>query len=149
VGVTVNGGTFTMKGGAISDNSAGNAGVRVHGSGTFTMKGGVIHGNGATAKEGGGVVVVGDGLFEMHGGRIQGGTDSGGFTGNNNNEKKAYSALWNVMSVCKWGTGGAYTIDGVPQTGGSEIAPLVSANNSQGGTSGTLIAIPAGRRVDN
>jgi hypothetical protein len=77
-GVYVNGGIFTMNGGAISgntheaqnDNSLG-GGVYVA-SGTFTMNGGSISGNTVTSKGGG--VYVKDGTFNMNGGSITGNT---------------------------------------------------------------------------
>jgi hypothetical protein len=64
-GVSVGSGTFTMNGGAISDNSS--SGVSVS-SGTFTMNGGTISGNR------GGVYVDSDGSFTMLGGTISGNT---------------------------------------------------------------------------
>ena len=147
-GVFVNGktATFIMEGGDISGNGCGpgadgGQGVAVN-EGIFIMKSGAIYGNAFTSREGGGVFIVGDALFEMHGGRIQGNKDSDGFTRNiNRHPKGRHAALQNTMSRTKWGTGGTYTIGGVPQTGGGEIAPL--RNDGFGGTDDTLIAIPA------
>jgi hypothetical protein len=75
-GVLVIGGTFTMSGGKISDNSApyatpyaGAGGVYVE-EGTFTMSGGEI-----SANTGGGVY-VGGGTFIMSGGEISANTSS-------------------------------------------------------------------------
>ena len=66
-GVTVNnGGTFTMFGGTISENSHG---VNVSNGGTFTMHGGIISGN--THMFGG---VTASGTFTMYGGTISGNT---------------------------------------------------------------------------
>ncbi|MDR2793043.1 MAG: hypothetical protein LBB61_05180, partial [Treponema sp.] len=70
-GVSVlSGGWFTMHGGTITGNSAGEAGGGVYVSGgcTFTMQGGTISGNSAS-KDGGGVYVDG-GAFTMKGGEI-------------------------------------------------------------------------------
>jgi hypothetical protein len=74
-GVLVGGtGVFTMNGGKISGNTAGEgAGVRLEGSGVFTMNGGKISGN--TGTFGGGVVIWGNGAiapFTMNGGEISG-----------------------------------------------------------------------------
>ena len=76
------GGTFTMSGGTISDNTANNGyggGVYVMSDGsTFEMSGGTISGN--TADDGGGVYMMSSGsTFEMSGGTISGNTaDDGG-----------------------------------------------------------------------
>ena len=64
------GGTFTLSGGAISDNKAGDGGgVYVADEGVFTMAGGAISGNVAEG-EGGGVFVEDGGVFTMTGGTI-------------------------------------------------------------------------------
>ncbi len=80
-GVYVHGGTFTMSGGSISDNSASNStsielgasvgGVRVVDDGEFIMSGGSISDNTAMY---GGVCVVYGGKFTMTGGTISGNT---------------------------------------------------------------------------
>jgi uncharacterized protein YjdB len=82
-GVYMNGGTFTMNGGEISDNAASNGGgggVYVN-SGIFTMNGGKISGNTTSYGAGGGVFVA-NGTFTMNGGEIIGneiiGVGSGG-----------------------------------------------------------------------
>jgi len=89
-GVTINGGTFTMKGGTVNGNIANNicgGGVYLM-NGIFTMSGGEITGNscngGTSTKEnpeikggaGGGVYLNG-GIFNMSGGTIRGNTVSG------------------------------------------------------------------------
>ena len=74
-GVYLYGGTFTMNGGTISDNTATNYGGGVYiygGTGIFTMTGGTISGN--TAKRGGGVYV--QNRFVMSAGTITGNTAS-------------------------------------------------------------------------
>ena len=87
-GVLVYGGTFTMSGGEISDNTASNSrsgggGVCVDSSGTFTMSGGKLSGNTASASNsltythGGGGVYVYNGTFTMSGGEISGNTAGG------------------------------------------------------------------------
>ena len=63
-GVEVNGGTFNMYGGTITDNTADNGGGVCVNSGAFNMYGGTITGN--TAPHGGGVYVYG-GTFTMNG----------------------------------------------------------------------------------
>ena len=82
-GVFVDGGTFEMTGGMITNNAAhddnvGGGGVFVF-DGTFSMTGGEISGN--TAEYGGGVFVDENGIFAMTGGEISGNTadfDGGG-----------------------------------------------------------------------
>ncbi|GHV84750.1 hypothetical protein AGMMS50230_03580 [Spirochaetia bacterium] len=95
--VYVNGGTFTIKGGKISDNNIAGYGGGVYVStGEFIMEGGTISGN--TASNGGGVCVGSAGKFTMNGGTISNntatnngggvyveyGAGSGGFWKNNN-----------------------------------------------------------------
>ena len=69
--VYVNGGTFTMSGGILTNNTASSngGGVYVDNSGTFTMSGGEISNNMAKDNSGGGVY-VNDGTFTMSGGTI-------------------------------------------------------------------------------
>ena len=73
-GVDVCNGSFIMKGGTVSENTATHSGsgdivgggVNIRGTGSFSMEGGTISGN--TAKEGGGGVAVHSGLsFSMSG----------------------------------------------------------------------------------
>ena len=78
-GVCVNGGTFTMKSGVISSNTASKngGGVYVSSSGTFNMSGGTISSNNANGGgdgNGGGGVYVNGGTFTMSGGTISGNT---------------------------------------------------------------------------
>ena len=68
-GVYVLGGTFTMNGGEISNNTVGNSGGGVYVlGGTFTMKDGKISNN--TVINNGGGVCVNNGTFTMFGGTI-------------------------------------------------------------------------------
>ena len=82
-GVSVAGGTFHMKGGSITGNSAGvigGGGVWLH-SGEFNMSGGSITGNTTTGNGGG--VYVGDGTFKVSGGvKISGNKNSVGSDSN-------------------------------------------------------------------
>ena len=74
-GVYVGGGTFTMNGGTISGNTAGDWGGGVYvGGGTFTMTGGTISGNinQGPSSLGGGVYVRGASTFNKTGGIITG-----------------------------------------------------------------------------
>jgi len=69
--VWVNGGTFIMNGGTISENYAGNSSsVDVDNRGFFTFKSGTISGN--TSSDAGGGVSVSNATFNMEGGNIQG-----------------------------------------------------------------------------
>jgi len=83
-GVHVSGGTFTMRSGEISGNTAwsgsGSGGVHV-GGGTFAMHGGEISGNTTTDRNSGGGVGVRDGTFAMHGGEISGNSATGSQSG--------------------------------------------------------------------
>ena len=63
-------GTFTMKGGTITDNTAGYAGGGVFASQDFTMEGGTISKNEASSSGGGGVYIRGD--LTMKNGTITG-----------------------------------------------------------------------------
>jgi len=81
-GVYVSGGTFTMEGGKISNNTASSStsnggGVYVSTSGTFTMSGGEISSNTASGSysNGGGVYVDG-GTFNMSNGKISSNTSA-------------------------------------------------------------------------
>jgi hypothetical protein len=80
-GVYVDNGTFTMSGGAVSDNTSSNpfggGGVGVNNSGTFTMSGGAVSGN-TSSSGGGGVGVNSWGTFTMSGGTVSGNTSSSG-----------------------------------------------------------------------
>ncbi|MDR1307307.1 MAG: autotransporter adhesin family protein [Treponema sp.] len=79
--LNLDGGTFEMRGGTISGNTAEyGAGVYVQFTTTFTMRGGTVAGNRAGDK-GGGVYVQYDrdwygsaGIFEMYGGSVTGNT---------------------------------------------------------------------------
>jgi hypothetical protein len=136
------GATFIMQGGAISNNDAsshkkygGGGGVFVFRAKSFIMEGGTISGNFAPYNGGVGIQFT---TFTMKGGRIQGSKDSDGFTKNSGPD----AALFVHDSTAKWGMGGTYTKDGVPQTDGSVIVAPIDANNGRG-TDDTLIATPA------
>ena len=66
--VSINGGTFNMKGGEVSGNRVNGdcGGVNVYG--TFTMSGGKVSDN--RANGGGGGVFIADGIFTMSGGEV-------------------------------------------------------------------------------
>ena len=94
------------------------------------MKGGIISGNkvGGNDARGGGVS-LNWGAFTMSGGTIYGSSE-----GANANTAQRNAALANRNATAKWGSGGAYTKGGVPQSGGSDI----------GVADETLIATPQG-----
>jgi hypothetical protein len=76
--VNVDGGRFTMNGGAIKDSKGDNGRGVIITRGTFTMNNGIISGNTiSNNNSGGGVCMVG-GTFTMNGGTISGNTTSGG-----------------------------------------------------------------------
>ena len=68
-GVSVNGGTFTLKNGTIEGNKAGNGGGVSYSDGTFNMLGGTIQYNEGSGNTGG-ILVMKD-AFTMSGGTIQ------------------------------------------------------------------------------
>lgn len=79
-GVDVNGGTFNMYGGKITENATGGlgGGVKVTNGGTFNMYGGQITENTSSSEySGGGGVGVYEGTFNMYGGKISDNTASG------------------------------------------------------------------------
>jgi hypothetical protein len=151
-GVRMEGGTFTMQGGAIFGNTAesgewaGGGGVAAW-NGTFSIEGGTIYGNtakGDSDSHGGGVR-IGSGTFTLKGGTIYGSADSlpAGMDAGLANSAKDNAALFVEFNTtaASWGMGGTYMKGGVSQTGGSNIVSF--GNNQSGGTSDTLIAIPA------
>jgi hypothetical protein len=81
------GGTFTMQGGSITGNTGSGVHVgatytvesRVYNGGTFTMTGGSIENNTASGFGGGGVYVGEGGTFTMQDGSITGNTASDGY----------------------------------------------------------------------
>ena len=75
-GGVVNNGTFTMKDGKISDNTASSNGGGIYNTGTVTISGGSITGNKTTAAFGGGVYVAG-GTVTLTGGVISGNSATG------------------------------------------------------------------------
>jgi hypothetical protein len=127
-------GTFTMGGGTISDNSTqGNGGGVLVYWGTFIMEGGTISGN--SSFRGGGGVGVRGGTFIFEGGAIYGASAEDGKANTSSRDNGKSLAVW-LSGVAKWGTGGTYTIGGIPQTGGSDI--MLNDGNSND----TLIAAP-------
>jgi len=142
------GSVFTMSNGTITSNSVNGfgGGVDVGDGSTFTMQGGTISGN--TGGRNGGVWVQNRSAFIIEGGTIYGKADSlSAGTDTSLANSTSASGDWGVslgvynMSTAKWGTGGTYTKSGIPQTGGSEIAPS-RLNNGNGTTDETLIAVP-------
>jgi hypothetical protein len=73
-GVAVHsGGTLSMNGGAVSDNTgSGSGGVSIQSNGTFNMSGGAVSGNTSGSATAGGVLVTNDGTFSMSGGAVNG-----------------------------------------------------------------------------
>jgi parallel beta-helix repeat protein len=125
-GVQVDGGSFTMNGGTISDNTGGSGGGVHVWDGSFTMTGGNISGN-TSGKDtqpapGGGVYVYVNGDFIMSGGTITGNTATG-----------------NGGGVCFAGSGnftmGGGTITGNTATGNGGGVYVASSGsfNMQGG----------------
>lgn len=79
-GIYITESTFTMNGGTIAGNTAGEnaGGVFVQTNGSFTMNGGTIAGNVATRYSGGGIYVNTSASFTMNGGMIADNKSNGG-----------------------------------------------------------------------
>jgi hypothetical protein len=119
-----NSGTFTMHGGAISDNSNGTGTGGIGNWGTFTMHGGIISGNSGHSSGGGGVGgVLNSGTFVMHSGEI---------SGNNGAGRVFHIDDYDTGGVRNWGTftmhGG--TISG--NSGGSSGSGVGGVYNTSG-----------------
>jgi hypothetical protein len=151
--VDVNGGTFIMNGGAISDNKKSDGyggGVSVYNRGTFTMHNGVISGNVASGGwdngKGGGVYLNG-GTFTMNDGAISGNTASNSGNGSgggvyvasgtftmNGGAISGNIASGNGRGMGTWGSGGGVEVRGTfTMTGGT-----ISGNTSRGQGGGVL-----------
>ncbi|MCL2386616.1 MAG: hypothetical protein FWC89_03600 [Defluviitaleaceae bacterium] len=142
----INGGTFNMSGGSITDNAAtgngaqGNAGgVRVA-EGTFNMNGGLIARNQATSPNaaggmGGGVQVI-NGLFNISGGIIAGSTNyillprDGGV---NSASGGATAALSTATDATRFGTFSSFP------NGFAPVASIPTGNSSIEIDNGVLI----------
>jgi hypothetical protein len=145
-------GIFTMNGGEISDNKAGDGGGVYINNGTFTMNSGVISNNrpyGGYASYGGGVYVNNSGTFTMNNGVISGNEarDGGGVYVNNGGTFTMNNGVINnntvkFSNIDSYGGGvyikkGTFTMNGGLISGNTAIA---STNyNSYGG--GVFVSI--------
>jgi len=132
-GVYVAAGTFTMKGGEISGNTAGSGGGVEVNSGTFTMDGGKILGNTASSLSGG--------TFIMTGGEISDNTAANSGSG----VYVSGSVEISGNTVTKDG-GAVYVADGTFTMSGGEVSGN-TATDSGGGvyvSGGTFKKQPAG-----
>jgi len=158
--VYVDGGTFTMEGGEIKNNSGDYKGSGVYViNGTFTMEGGKISGNTASGS-GGGVYIHTSGTFTMNGGEIMNNISNslgggvfvyqGTFTMNSG--KISDNISRSSSSFANGGGGGVYVYQGTFTMNGGEIMNNTSIYNSGGGvlvnTSGTFI-MNSGKISDN
>jgi len=143
-GVHVNGGSFTMTGGEISNNIAtgdyywGGGGVYMTG-GTFAMSGGKISGNTAIHYNyGGGGIYMTGGSFTMSGGEISGNsaTANGGgvYIGGGNFDMSGGTISNNKATD----GGGIYLADGYVRLSGNSKISGNTASNSGGGVWVTL-----------
>jgi hypothetical protein len=140
--VTVNGGTFTMRGGIIRNNTpsgAAGGGVSVN-SGTFTMHGGTISGN--TPGAAGGGVSVNGGTFTMHGGTISGNKATGTGNGGGVYVSSTFTMHGGTISGNK-ATGTGYG-GGVYVAGGAFIMSggTISGNEAVSGNGGGVYVAP-------
>jgi hypothetical protein len=136
-----NGSTFIMSGGEIFGNTTTSFGGGVTSQGSlFTMTGGKIYGN--SARSGGGIALLDwSGSFVLEGGTVYG-SNAGGNSNIAPTGASLFISTWTGTQprvTSNWGTGGIYTRNGVPQSGGSAILPtgVLGANTNE-----TLIAIP-------
>jgi hypothetical protein len=135
-GGVLSSGTFTMSGGAVTDNSSSSSsfyggGVFVN-SGTFAMSGGAVTNN--TALYGGGGVYVAGGTFNMSGGAVSGNSSSsssssgGGVYVSNGTFAMSGGAVTGNSSS-SYGGGGVYVNSGTfAMSGGA-----VTGNSSSSG----------------
>jgi hypothetical protein len=157
-GVYVSGGTFTMNGGEISDNtsfssytSSCGGGVYVE-YGTFFMNGGEISDN--TSSSGGGVYVSG-GTFTMSGGEISDNTSSYGgggvYVSGGTFTMSGGEISSNISSSSYYYGGGVCVEYGTFTMSGGEISGNIASSSSSGGgvyvyNNGTF-AMSGGARV--
>ena len=135
-GVDLNGGTFEMESGTISNNKANEwgwgGGVYVSGGTTFTMKTGEISGN--TASSSGGGVYLNGGTFEMKTGEISGNTASssgGGVYVNYDGEFEMSSGT--ISDNTATSGGGVYVnYDGEFEMSGGEISGNTASSIGDG-----------------
>jgi len=135
-GVNVaSGGTFTMNGGTISNNSAANtsyygSGGGVYNKGTFTMNGGTISGNAANYTFGGGGV-HNEGTFRLITGTIYGNTEADTSL-RNTTVGSSGASLLNIEV-----NGGTATY-GTEASGGTSGGSLATSNNTIKAVNGVL-----------
>jgi hypothetical protein len=147
-GVYINGGTFSMTGGAVSGNTSspsssygGGGGVSVS-SGTFSMTGGAVSGNISSPSSyggGGGGVYVNGGTFSMTGGAVSGNTSSSSSYGNDGGGVSVSSGTFSMTggavsgNICfsQYSYGGGVSVSSgtFSMTGG-----VVSGNTSSSST---------------
>jgi hypothetical protein len=147
-GVYVNGGTFTMKGGASvhdNDTSDGGGGVYVNG-GTFTMEGSAsVYNNTSNVYSTGGVNVSDYGTFTMRGSasvhdNIAGGDGGGVYVGSGTFTMKDRASVYKNTSNNGNGGGvyvndpdGYFTMEGNASVSGNFASDSSGYNNSGGG----------------
>jgi hypothetical protein len=143
-GVYVDGGTFTMSGGAVSGNSASQGGGVFAYGGTFSMSGGVVsdNSNSSSGGLGGGVYAYG-GTFTMSGGMVSGNKSTayggGVFAG--------HSATFNMSG----GTISGNSVSGSKEGGGVHLntatftmsGGVISGNDAGTGGGGVYVSLGA------
>ncbi|MDR1324712.1 MAG: right-handed parallel beta-helix repeat-containing protein, partial [Treponema sp.] len=132
-GVYVNGGTLTMTGGEISDNTTNSGGgVSLYNNSRFTMSGGYISNNFSKSGTGGGGVRLENSKFTMSGGTISGNTTAGGSGGG---VRVNTSSMFTMSGGTISGNttagnvgGGVYTSNTFTMTGGTISGNIASSN---------------------
>ena len=130
--VRMDGGSFTMNGGIISDNSAdrGTGGVCLRYDAVFTMNGGSITGN--TGNEGGGVNIDRECNFTMNDGKISGNTTTGSGGGIINRDGNFTMNGGEISGNTTPGAGGGIIGNGVFTMNGGEISGNTSGFDGGG-----------------
>jgi hypothetical protein len=136
-GVSMTGGTFTMKGGEISGNTTADGGGVYMANGTFMMTGGEISGNTATSDDGGGGVFMKGGEFTMTGGEISGNTATNGYGGGGGVSMTGESRFEMNDGEISGNTaadgGGVYMANGTFMMTGGEISGNTATYDDGGG----------------
>jgi len=138
--VLIDGGTFTMENGTISDNIAGGSsggGVRVN-SGFFNMSCGTISGNKLTNNVAGGGVNVTGGKFTMTGGTISdntAGSGGGVYVHTPATFDMSGGAISDNTAIGNYGMGGGVDSDGTFTMSGTALITKNEATSMGGGVS--------------
>lgn len=141
-GVYITGGTFTMTGGNIINNSArAGGGIYATNYSNLTIKGGTINGNTATAGSGGGIACSTNSILTIEGGTISGNesssSDGGGITISSSTTFNMTGGI--IRGNTSGSEGGGVRINGNSTFNMSGTA-VISGNTTTGGGGGVYIS---------